>query len=279
MLAVTLVVVGGVLFAGWAGRSLIAGKTKDVDYIHPRILMYHMVREPVAGATFNKLRVKPEQFEAQVRWLANEGWYFATMEELAERCHPSTSATPLPKKSVVLTFDDGYEDNLVNADPILERYGARATLYLVSDRFDRDWSTYKKAHHDSGELLREPKLSDKQIDTMVRSGRWELGGHTVTHANLKAIDDQQRQREIKDQRGVLQERFGQAISSFAYPFGIYGSEDVSLVREAGYRTAVTTEEGISADPKGESLELRRIKVSGKDSLTIFQRRLRTGVKR
>ena len=127
---------------------------RTVPYRYPRLLMYHMVREPVAGATFNKLRVSPADFEAQVRWLKSDGWYFATMAELG-------SGVALPAKSVVLTFDDGYADNLLNADPVLQRYDARATLYLVEDRFDRDWSTSKKAHHDSGELRDEPKLTDE----------------------------------------------------------------------------------------------------------------------
>ena len=279
MLAGALAVIACLLLAGWVGRKFLAEGPEQVDYMHPRILMYHMVRQPIAGATFNKLRVTPENFEAQVRWLAQEGWYFATMEELAVLHSSPRTADPLPRKSVVLTFDDGYEDNLVNADPILERYGARATLYLVSDRFDRDWSTYKKAHHDSGELMREPKLSDEQIDGMLKSGRWELGGHTVTHANLQEIDDQQREKEIEEQRYTLQQHFGQPISSFAYPFGLYSDKDLTAVQKAGYLTAVTTVEGISPVPETESFQLRRIKVSGKDSLATFQRRLRIGTKR
>jgi peptidoglycan/xylan/chitin deacetylase (PgdA/CDA1 family) len=242
---------------------------RSVPWRFPRVLMYHMVSEPRPGAKFNKLRVAPGRFEEQLRWLHAQGWHFALMSELEE---PET----LPDKTVILTFDDGYEDNLLNADPIMARYGARATLYLVEDRFERDWSTSKKAHHDSGELRREPKLSDEQIREMLASGRWELGGHTRTHANLATIDATARDAEIGGARRSLQERFDQAVSSFAYPFGIYGPADVEAAREAGFRTAVTTEEGISRDPRGEALELPRVKVSGRDSLLAFRLRLRTG---
>lgn len=240
-----------------------------VDYKHPRILMYHMVREPRAGARFNKLRVRPEQFEAQVRYLREDGWHFATMAELA-------GEGSLPDKTVVLTFDDGYEDNLLNADPILARYDAKATLYLVEKRFDRDWSSYKKAHHDSGELKEEPKLSDEQLAQMLASGRWELGAHTRTHANLAAVDDETRKEEIVGGRQALVEQFAAAVDSFAYPFGIYSQADVACARDAGFSTAVTTEEGITTDLKAEALELKRVKVSGKDSLAVFKLRLRTG---
>ncbi|MEL7044477.1 MAG: polysaccharide deacetylase family protein [Pseudomonadota bacterium] len=240
-----------------------------VPYRHPRILMYHMVSEPRSGAKFNKLRVSPASFEAQLRWLRDEGWHFALMSELF-------AGESLPEKTVVLTFDDGYADNLVAADPIMQRYGARATLYLVADRFDRDWSTSKKAHHDSGELMHEEKLTDEQVDQLLASGRWELGGHTRTHINLARASEVQRREEIEDTRHSLAERFGQAMDSFAYPFGIYAQADVAAAREAGFRSAVTTVEGISRDLERDALELPRVKVSGKDSLAAFRLRMRTG---
>ena len=87
----------------------------------------------------------------------------------------------------MLTFDDGFRDNYLAAHPLLVKYGAKATLFLVVDRFDRDWSTAKKAHHDSGELLREEKLRDAELRKMLDSGLWELGAHTLTHALLRTF--------------------------------------------------------------------------------------------
>jgi peptidoglycan/xylan/chitin deacetylase (PgdA/CDA1 family) len=260
ILVVLLVLALSRRFAWW--RS-------PIDYRHPRILMYHMVQAHKPGAKFNKLRVTPELFEKQLAWLRAGGWHFATMTELI-------GSRALPEKTVVLTFDDGYADNLLNADPVLDRYGAKATLYLVEDRFDRDWSTSKKAHHDSGELMQEPKLSDEQLRSMLASGRWELGGHTRTHANLAKLDATQRREEIAGARQSLEEHFGVEISSFAYPFGIYGPQDVEAARAAGFASAVTTEEGIAEDIKAQAYELPRIKVSGKDSMLAFKLRMRTG---
>ncbi len=238
-----------------------------IDYKYPRILMYHMVSQHRPGAKFNKLRVPPEQFERQVAHLAENGWTFAHVSELKNA---------LPDKTVVLTFDDGYRDNLEFAHPILARYKAKATLYLVEDRFDRDWSTAKKAHHDSGELMQEPKLTDAEVETMLASGVWELGAHTLTHANLPVTAPEQRAGEVIQGRTVLQQKFNQSIPSFAYPFGIYDTEDVRLAEQAGYDFAVTTEEGIDPLPYAKPLELKRIKVSGKEGLRSFTLRLRTG---
>lgn len=269
MTLATLIAFGLVVLLAtlWSHRH--AWWRATVDYSHPRILMYHMIAAHRPGAKFNKLRVTPANFEDQVRWLKNQGWHFATMADLL-------SDRVLPEKSVVLTFDDGYEDNLLAADPVLERYGAVATLYLVEDRFDRDWSTSKKTHHDSGELMREGKLSDEQVRALLATGRWELGGHTRTHANLAKVDNVARKREIAGARSTLAARFGVPVKSFAYPFGIYGAGDVQVVQAAGFTTAVTTVEGIPTDVAGQAFELPRIKISGKDSLRDFRLRLRTG---
>ncbi|UTW10587.1 polysaccharide deacetylase family protein [Marinobacterium rhizophilum] len=259
------------LLAGAVFSHRYAWWRKAVDYRHPRILMYHMVSEHRPGARFNKLRVKPDRFEAQIRWLKENGWHFALMSEL-------TDPALLPAKTVLLTFDDGFEDNYRNAHPILQKYGARATLYLVVDRFERDWSTAKKAHHDSGELMHEPKLSDAQVREMLASGCWELGGHTRTHANLARLDTPGKRDEITAGRELLQAQFGTAPSSFAYPFGIFDATDVRLAEQAGFATAVTTVEGIDTDILNRRFELKRVKISGKDNGLAFRLRLRTGVR-
>ena len=126
-----------------------------IDWRHPRVLMYHMVSPHRPGAKFNGLRVPPEHFEAQLAWLQRKGWQFFTLSEMWEQWDN------LPEKSVAITFDDGYADNLHNALPLLEKYDAKATIYMVVDRHERDWSTAKKAHHNTGELAREPKLGQR----------------------------------------------------------------------------------------------------------------------
>lgn len=240
-----------------------------VDWKRPRVLMYHMVREHIAGAKFNKLRVKPSEFEKQLAWMQSEGFHFVTMQELQDNWGQH------PEKTVAITFDDGYLDNLEHAYPILEKYQAKATIYVVVDRHDRDWSTYKKAHHNSGELAREAKLNDQQVKFLAHSGLVEIGSHTMTHANLAKLDDQACLAELTESKVALEQMTGQVVSSFAYPFGIYSSRDVALAKQAGYRNAVTTKEGIDAE-QADFLQLQRIKISGKDSMFAVKLRLKLG---
>ncbi len=243
-----------------------------VDYDRPRILMYHMVRDHVPGARFNGLRVPPAEFERQLAWLEANGWTFMTLRELV------TGESPPPGKCVALTFDDGYADNLTQALPIMRRHGAKGTLFLVAEREGNDWSVRKKAHHDSGELAREPKLSDGQVRELLASGLFELGAHTFTHPRLTGLDEPAREREVIGIKGYLEERYGVPVTSFAYPFGIYEGKDVRLAERAGYTAAVTTESGIDEDFRNRRLELKRVKIGGREGMFAFRTRLRTGMR-
>lgn len=269
----TVVMLGGVMgsvFLLWFSHRY-AWWRATASWHRPRILMYHMVQPHRAGAKFNGLRVTPERFEAQVRWLRDEGFSFYTVSELW------TQWDRLPERAVAITFDDGYGDNLHNALPILTRYNAKATIYVVVDRHDRDWSTYKKAHHNTGELAREAKLSDDEIRQLVASGRIEIGSHTLTHCNLRTTPEAAKRHELLASREQLEVLTGKPVLSFAYPFGIYSAEDVRFAGEAGYETAVTTVEGIDmVVPRPEPLDLKRVKVSGKDNQLAFVMKMRGG---
>jgi peptidoglycan/xylan/chitin deacetylase (PgdA/CDA1 family) len=240
-----------------------------IDWKRPRILMYHMVREHIDGAKFNKLRVKPTEFEKQIAWMKSEGFHFVTMQELQDNWGKH------PEKTVAITFDDGYLDNLENAFPILKKYEAKATIYVVVDRHDRDWSTYKKAHHNSGELAREPKLNDEQVKFLAQTELMEIGSHTLTHANLDKLSDDVCFTELAESKQQLEQLVQQPVHSFAYPFGIYSARDVELAQKAGYHNAVTTQEGIDTEFP-DFMQLQRIKISGKDSLFEVKLRMKLG---
>lgn len=260
ILAILLIVSFSFKYAWWK---------PSITWDNPRILMYHMVRDHIPNAKFNKLRVLPQEFEKQITWMSQQGFNFVTMSELRENWGKH------PPKTVAITFDDGYLDNLTNAFPVLEKLNAKATIYVVVDRHERDWSTYKKAHHNSGELMLEPKLSDLDVKNLSNTGFIEIGSHTVTHANLDKLSDTECLDEMVESKKVLEEIVGREVSSFAYPFGIYSARDVKLAKQAGYTHAVTTIEGVD-DHQADMMQLKRIKISGKDSIFSVKLRLRLG---
>ncbi|MDF1644356.1 MAG: polysaccharide deacetylase family protein [Pseudomonadales bacterium] len=243
---------------------------KTIDYKYPRILMYHMIREAIPGTKFNGLRVSPRNFERQLAMLKANGWEFVTMSTLFD------DSIELSEKTVAITFDDGFEDNYTHAFPLLKKYHAKATLYLVVDRVNNDWSTNKKTHHSSGELMQEPKLTDQQVQEMLGSGVFELGAHTLSHANLQALDLQQKLFEIEQSKSQLEEKFRVKVESFAYPFGIFDEQDCKIVADNGFSNAVTTENGVDTNLKRNNFRLKRLKVSGKDNSYAFKLRLTRG---
>lgn len=239
-------------------------------YHYPRILMYHMVSDPIVGAKFNSLRVSTEMFEKQIQYLSKSGWHFFTMSELVDL------KDQLPEKSIAITFDDGYEDNFSNALPILKKYNAKATIYLVIDRHDREWSSKRKKKNNSGELMAEPKLLDKQVKELLKTGLIEIGSHTITHDNLPDITKEQKYQEIVDSKKQIEELFEIKCQSFCYPFGLYDNTDLKLVEQAGYSNATTVEKGIDNIQQANPYQFKRITISGNDNFYAFLLKLKTG---
>ncbi|WP_309498459.1 polysaccharide deacetylase family protein [Sulfurovum sp.] len=243
---------------------------RAVDYRYPRILMYHMVRDSIPGKKFNSLRVSPENFEIQIKYLHDNGWHSYTMTEAIFQ------KKNLPSKSVVITFDDGYQDNLTNALPILKKYGFKATIYLVNDRQDRDWSGYRKAKNEGAGLKEESKLSDDEVRELLGSGLIEIGAHTLTHVNLNSLSAEEAQNEICVSKERIEAQFQTVCHSFAYPFGLYSPRDKKIVAGCNYTNAVTTKVGIADLNECNSYEIPRVTVSGKDNFFVFILKLKTG---
>jgi peptidoglycan/xylan/chitin deacetylase (PgdA/CDA1 family) len=149
-------------------------RTKDMK--KTRIMMYHMISEQIPQQKKSGLRVSSSMFEKHLEYFSNNGWKFIKMSELDNYAEEN--------KIVAITFDDGYLDNYTKALPLLKKYNACATLYLVIDRHQNDWSVKKNIKHNSGVLAAEEKLSNEHVQEMVDSDVFELGGHTITHPYL-----------------------------------------------------------------------------------------------
>ena len=239
-------------------------RTKDMK--KTRIMMYHMISEQIPQQKKSGLRVSPSMFEKHLEYFSNNGWKFIKMSELDNFTEEN--------KIVAITFDDGYLDNYTKALPLLKKYNACATLYLVIDRHQNDWSVKKNIKHNSGVLAAEEKLSNEHVQEMLDSDVFELGGHTITHPYLPNTPLEDKQYEMLECKKMLETQFKTKISSFAYPFGIYDNEDVNIIKKGNYFNAVTTDEGVVDN--NSTFELKRIKASGKDSFFAFKLRFLKG---
>jgi peptidoglycan/xylan/chitin deacetylase (PgdA/CDA1 family) len=244
---------------------------KNISYSYPRVLMYHMISEhlPKNKSKFNRLRVKPNEFEKQLNWLSKNGFQSFTLSELID-------LEEVPEKSVVITFDDGYEDNFSKALPLLKKYGFKATIYIVLNRFDQNWATDKDLNQSSNELNSEKMLSNEQIKEMTDSGLIEIGSHTLDHANLPKLSNEEKIIQIKESKEKIEEIFDITCNSFAYPFGFFDKDSIKIVEEISYSNATTTVNGVFDKTKYSNFEIPRIMVSGRQGLFSFILKMKKG---
>ena len=200
---------------------------------NPIILMYHSIDNKKLKR-LKGIRVSVKNFERQIAYLSKNGYHSLTLSEMIE------NRDNLPRKSVVITLDDGYKDNLTNALPILQKYNFKATIFVIVNRFDNDWSIYRKAKN-ANVVNHIDKLSDSDIKTLIKSGLIEIGAHTMNHKNFSKLSLRQKEDEILESKKTLEEKFAITCKTFSYPFGIYDRGDEDLVKKLGFIGATTTQ--------------------------------------
>lgn len=229
------------------------------------ILMYHSIAEP-GDSREREICLPPAEFERQMEYLHAEGYTPLSLDLLVD---VMTGRGELPFRPVVITFDDGYADNLADALPVLQRYGFPATVFVVSGFVGgtNAWDT-------AVGMPQRRLLSWDEVREMHRSGV-AIGSHTVTHRRLTGLAADEVLTEIRESKLVLEERLGAPVRHFSYPYGDTNEMVAALVREAGYQTACTTMSGFNggdADP----FSLRRLDIYGTDTLPRFARKLTYG---
>ncbi len=210
------------------------------------IVMYHQVDEPPRGLT-----VTPGDFAKQMDALKDAGYVTLDMDTVLEAMGSGKS---LPEKTVVLTFDDGYDCFYRNARPVLKERGFTATVFVIT-----------------GMVGKKGYLTWEQIEQLCSEG-YTLGCHTHAHPDLRLLTGERLVKEVADSREILRERTGQEILSFSYPAGEHNDTVIQAVKSAGFSGAVTTEPGIArfAD---DPYTLKRIRVDGRESLATFKKKL------
>lgn len=229
------------------------------------ILMYHEV-SPSPEPAFRRYTVTVREFTRQMRWLAVLGYQTVDMDALLRARLGQGS---LPRRPIVITFDDGFQGCADYALPVLQAHNFTAVFYLVTG-FMGELSRW---------LLPElgielPLMTWETARTLARQG-FQCGAHTVTHSRLAGLDSSRCRAELVDARARLEDELGRPIVHLAYPYGSFDHAVQVTAAEAGYRTACSTRRGVSA-ADDHLLALRRITVYGHDSLIDFACRLRTG---
>ncbi len=222
------------------------------------VLMYHRVCPLSATEARNELTrdltVLPEDFEQQVRYLAENGFALLSVYDVQRALLEGGS---LPEKAVALTFDDGYRDNFEHAFPILRKYGASATIFLVKNTVD-------DARHLTWPMIRA-----------MRPHEVRFGSHTVSHADLPSLDDDRLDFELVESKRFLEMGLNEPVTSLAYPAGKFDDRVTGRVRAAGYLSA-WKKGGGPVRPGDDPLRLPRVRVHGRTAMDDFERKIWSG---
>lgn len=227
-----------------------------------QVLMYHHLSpDPSQGMT-----VSPERFEEQLSALLNAGYETVSIRQLVEFVE---SGVPLPEKTVVLTFDDGYYSNLEYAVPVLEKYSAQATIFAIGV------SAGKSKYKDTG-LDMLPHFSYEQAMPAVDSGTISVQSHTYDMHQAQGYDDPVRESVLRMENesaeeyeqaletdftrsfAELEAAFGEKVIALAYPLGKYSEESERILTKLGVPVSFRVKDGATVLEQGNNDSLRLI---------------------
>lgn len=195
------------------------------------ILAYHQV-----GDIDDLYSIPASQFEEQLAYLASNGYHTISLEDLFNFYDGQGK---LPDKPVIITFDDGYEDNYLTALPILEKYNMSATVFIVPN------------------LIATPDYLSWQQVTKMQRRHIEIGSHTMSHIAMDEISEEQQWREASESKRILEQHVGKTIRFFAYPFGQFTTTTERILQAAGYRGACAGMPGLN-DKTTDAYAMKRI---------------------
>jgi peptidoglycan/xylan/chitin deacetylase (PgdA/CDA1 family) len=229
------------------GAGLEAGSAASVS-ARPQpvpILVYHHVMS--ATSRYPLLNVRPWEFKAQLRWLKAHHYTPVTLGTVYDAWKGDGE---LPRRPVVLSFDDGYVEQYTVAARMLARFRWPGELNLV--------------------VYRGTLLSNAMVTKMIRHG-WEVTSHSLHHPTMTRLSSAQLRRELVGSRKRLQHTFHVKVRFFCYPYGVYDRRVEAAARRAGYDAAMSTDYA-AATPR-HMYALARIYCYQGESLSTFGQRL------
>lgn len=221
--------------------------------------MYHSV-----GDNNNLFTVKPDDFEKQMTYLSENKFNVISLSSLLDLL---VSKKIMPPKTIVITFDDGYEDNFSVAFPIFKKYNLHASIFLITgmigvERTPRGGTNIKM-------------LSLDQIKKMQSSGLLDFYPHTENHPKLTEISSDMLKNEIVASRAMLERELGGQANIFAYPYGKYNEAVTKELKDQNFRGAVTVNVGRVKNTDDNFL-LKRNSIDSKVTWPMFKGIVRFG---
>ena len=216
--------------------------------------MYHSISDDNCH-----LSVSPKNFDEQISYLFNLGYKSLKFNQINKT----------NEKSIIITFDDGYKDNLIHALPILKKYNFTSTCFLVSDYIGE----YNKWDKNRSEFLKKELLNKQDISEWIKYGM-AIGSHSKSHRSLSKLIENDLNDEISSSKNDIEHIIGYDIEAFSYPYGHLNKLSASKVKDI-YKFAVTTIRSRYDTNKHKTFFIPRIHMSNNLSKFKFFFKLKT----
>lgn len=190
------------------------------DEVGVTVLGYHSINLDPNGK--NPIAIDKERFRSHLQAIEDSGYTTLTMSQLNNYLNNNQ---PIPPKSVVITFDDGYMDNYENAFPLLKEFNMNATIFIIPGMMD-------------GNIY----MSEKEVKELIDYGI-DIQSHTLNHEELATISYDKQKEEITKAKALIEDITKKPVISIAYPYGSYNEDTIKITEEAGYNMAFTVERG------------------------------------
>ena len=232
------------------------------------VLTYHSISENLFGKVhpYHQINTPVSIFAVQMKWLRQAGYRTIGLSDLLSGFETTQDLS----RTVVLTFDDGYQDFYTDAFPLLKQCGFTATVFLATDRI-RDTSVRVEG---------ADYLTWNEVRELYSEGI-AFGSHSVTHADLRSLGPEQIDYEIGYSKETIEQEIGAPVESFSYPFAL-PEEDGDFVRyladaleNVGYSNGVSSTIG-RANPKDTRFFLPRLSVNSWDDVELLRSKLEGG---
>jgi peptidoglycan/xylan/chitin deacetylase (PgdA/CDA1 family) len=227
--------------------------TSSSDDTRAAILAYHKIGEPPHGTWQTWNYVPTETFLDHLSILAQDGWQVIDLDRLVAGV---VDGDPLPRRSAVLTFDDGYQSMLTVAEPCLAKFGHPSVLFVPTEFVGGS------NQFDTGSEPEEPICTWDELRELQQRG-CSVQSHSAAHRSFDELPFEQQVEELVTSKQAMEENLDHAIHSFSFPFGARGNNAEQIdaaFADAGYKTAFRYHGGVQRFPGAAAFDLRRVPV-------------------
>ena len=239
--------------------QIIVSKREATEIKLPIIMYHSILKDPIKQTSYV---ISPKLFEDDLKYIKKHGYAPVFMREVIDFAEGKGE---LPEKPIILTFDDGYYNNLYYADPLLKKYDMKAVFSIVGEMTE-------EFSYEPDRTLAYSHVTWDDIFTMHMSDRWEIQNHSYScHTYEKRNGVSQLSNETYDAYEdflmsdlcYLQDRIayvtGVTPNTFTYPFGAFSENTDKVLKKIGFKATLSCTEGVSTIKKGDPECLYKLK--------------------